>query len=238
VYTVGTFDALFTLLQRLVDATCEKCTRRDDTDVLVLLDDLPGSQMNDDEWNTAMDVIMEMTRRMPRFGEPRGQRLGLVQVSDFTRPHVHVDLASNTSRSEVSNLIQTIKPVPGQCEQSLKMCDESSENITMSIELAIQDRFTTDRTIARKILLIVTTGRFSNIDYINTSMANVLKRYPDVEIYVLGTGVDVKVAGMMSLVNESANVIIVPDKSSVNVINILDAKVSFVQCNADVSNGN
>ena len=68
-------------------------------------------------------------------------------------------------------------------------------------------------------------------------MRDVLKRNSDVDVYVLGTGVDVKVAGMMSLVNESANVIIVPDKSSVNVINILDSKVSFIQCSADVSNG-
>jgi len=238
VYTVGTFDALFTVLQRLVDATCENCTHRDDTDVLVLLDDLPGSQMNDDEWNIAMDVIMEMTRRMPRFGVSGGQRLGVVQVSDVTRPHVHVDLASNASRSYIYSLIQTIKPVPGQCDLSSRICDASSENMTMSIELAIQNRFSTDRTEARKILLIVTSGRFSNIDVINTTMTNVLKRYPDVEIYVLGTGVDVKVSGLISLVNESANVIIVPDKSSVNVIKILDAKASFVKCNAGVSNGN
>jgi len=95
---------------------------------------------------------------MPRFGEPRGQRLGLVQVSDVTCPHVHVDLSSNTSRNSISNLIQTIKPVPGQCDQLLRMCDESSENTTL--ELAIQDRFHTERTNDRKILLIVTSGRF------------------------------------------------------------------------------
>jgi len=65
---------------------------------------------------------------MPRFWEPRGQRLGLVQVSDVTRPHVHVDLSSNTSWSYISYLIQTIKPVPGECDQLLRMCDKSSKN--------------------------------------------------------------------------------------------------------------
>ena len=113
---MGTFDALFTVLQRLVDATCEQCVRRNDTDVLVLLDDLPGSKMVDEEWNIAMDVIMEMTGRMTEYGKPRGQRVGLVQVSDETRPHVHVNLTGNASQASIYNTIQTIKPVPGQCD--------------------------------------------------------------------------------------------------------------------------
>ena len=50
-------------------------------------------------------------------------------------------------------------------------------NITMSIELAIQNCLPIDRTEAQKIFLIVTFGRFFNIDYINTTIVNVLKRY-------------------------------------------------------------
>jgi len=234
-YTVGSFDALFTVLQRLVDATCEHCTRRNDTDLLVLLDDLLGSKMSDKEWNIAMDVIMEMTGRMTEYGKPDGQRIGLVQVSDVTQPHFHISLASNASRDSVYNTIQTIKPAPGQCDMKSGGCGSSFDNITQSIEFAINTLFPTDRPNARKILLIVTSGRFSNIEHINATMRNVLTSNFDVDIYVLGTGVDVKVAGMMSLVYESANVIIIPDKSSVNVIDILDAKVSFIQCSADVS---
>ena len=234
-YTVGTFDALFTVLQRLVDATCEQCSRRNDTDVLVLLDDLPGSKMTDEEWNIAMDVIMEMTGRMTEYGKPGGQRIGLIQVSDDTQPHVDISLTSNASRSAIYNTIQTIKPVPGQCDVTSGGCESSFDNITQPIEFAINTLFPTDRPNARKILLIVTSGRFSNIKHTDAIMKDVLKRNSDVDVYVLGTGVDVKVAGMMSLVNESANVIIIPDKSSVSVINILDAKVSFIQCSADVS---
>jgi len=84
VYTVGSFDALFTVLQRLVDATCEYCVRRNDTDVIVLLDDLPGSKMADEEWNIAIDVIMVMTGRMTEYGKPRGQMVSFVQVSEVT----------------------------------------------------------------------------------------------------------------------------------------------------------
>jgi len=191
--------------------------------------------MTDEEWNIAMDVIMEMTRRMTEYGKLGGQRIGLVQVSDDTQPHVDISLTSNASRSAIYNTIQTIKPVPGQCDMSSGGCESPFDNITQSIESAINTLFPTDRPNARKILLIVTSGRFSNIDYINATMRNVLTRNSDVDIYVLGTGVDVKVAGMMSLVYESANVIIIPDKSSVSVIDILDAKVSFIQCSADVS---
>ena len=236
-YTVGSFDALFTVLQRLVDATCDHCVRRNDTDVVVLLDDLTGSKMADEEWNIAMDVIIEMTGRMTEYGKPGGQRVGLVQVSDETSPYVHISLASNASRASVYNTIQTIKPVPGQCDTTSRKCDWPIENITRPIEFVINNHFPTDRFNARKILFIVTSGRFSDIEYINATMRDVLKRTSDVYVYVLGTGVDVNVAGMMSLVNESANVIIIPDKRSVNVINILDSKVSFIQCSADVSKG-
>jgi len=234
VYTVGTFDALFTVLQRLVDATCDHCVRRNDTDILVLIDDLPGSKMTDEEWNIAMDTIMEMTGRMTEYGKPRGQRVGLVQVSDVTRPHVHINLTSNASRSSICNTVQTIKPVPGQCDMSSGGCDLSFDNITKPVEFAMKHLFPTDRTKARKILFIVTSGRFINIEHINATMRDVLHRNSDVEVYALGTGVEVKVAGMMSLVIDSSNVFIVPDKSSINVINILVAKVSYIQCSADV----
>ncbi|KAH3847900.1 hypothetical protein DPMN_090235 [Dreissena polymorpha] len=49
VFAVKNFDSLHSLIDRLIDATCGKCSTRSRTDIIALIDDLSTSNMTSSE---------------------------------------------------------------------------------------------------------------------------------------------------------------------------------------------
>ncbi|XP_052217988.1 uncharacterized protein LOC127835593 [Dreissena polymorpha] len=64
VYSVENFDALNTLIDRLIDATCEKCGVSSKSDIVGVIDNLSESAMNREEFQAALNGLTYIAQHL------------------------------------------------------------------------------------------------------------------------------------------------------------------------------
>ncbi|XP_052784018.1 cartilage matrix protein-like [Mya arenaria] len=231
VYTVESFDALYTVLERLIDVSCEKCQPKSLTDIFLLVDDLPDSRMTVTEWQIAVNGLATIVDGLQAFNDENGQRVGIAQFPDTNDPIKQLSLSNTLRKDDILHFLQVMAPSEDTCRGTKDDCVLKS-NITSIIQDVIDNQFTSSfggRDDARKVLLVVSSGRFSNITEVAEQMLNI-RLHTDVDIFDIGPGGDVDMRGLKSLVSEPSRVFVVKEDSDMASLDGLRAKFSYIAC--------
>ncbi|KAL4232050.1 hypothetical protein ACF0H5_009628 [Mactra antiquata] len=228
VFSAGDFNALDTVLKQLVSVTCDECRRSYASDVQFLIHD---EHLTSTEFQIVIDSITHIVRNMEYFGITNGTRLGVVRSSNEMQ--TVTTLQDSNTIEELLFMFQTLTMASDDkvCEKSDIDCGEE-RNITQTILKALDEIEEHKRENARQFLLILSSGRFVDIDIIRDEVSLIRKKY-DVKIFVIGPGLDVDILGLMSLVSEANHVYLLRDSADLSNLDLLHTEFSYNVCERD-----
>ncbi|XP_052218301.1 uncharacterized protein LOC127835921 [Dreissena polymorpha] len=189
VYSVENFDALNTLIGRLIDATCEKCGVSSVSDIVGVIDNLSESAMNREEFQAALNSLTFIVQHLRAYGQPNGQKFAIEIIGDYDNKHVR--FANATDLNDVLFKIQIIRQQPLSCEKEKCVNQYPRRNIASAIKEIITEfnQLIEGRVGARKIVLVFSSGRFNNKTDITSDMHG-LYNESIVDVNAIGSGYD------------------------------------------------
>lgn len=217
------FDALNTLLERLVEATCPKCSQSSLTDIIFLIDVRPDG-MTEEEFQIILDTVIEIVNNLGAYGEINGQNVGVYFIGSSENKELAL---SNGARKE--HLLAYLQTVRRSVSCFDSTCDVNNNTTFETIQHAADNYFNEasgGRNNSRKILLTATSGRLAAIE---TQSTNYLS-YAEVELVALASGYDADMVGLTSLVSDPSQVFVTLDNSNLDHLKVLHSKFTYVTC--------
>lgn len=206
VFSVGDFNALYTLLKQLVDITCDDCAALSYfSDIVFLLDE--GNDMNQNEFEISIDVMKSIVMDTDNIGEHEGPSFALIQFSDELKSVIH--LANNQTQSDIFLQLQAIRRTGNEA------CNKDEPCVVNNITAATNETFhninnNPERQGARKFLVVLTNGKFERPDLIRNEMATFYDA-TDARVFVIGVGPDTGMEGLQALAKEAIDVFVTED---------------------------
>ncbi|KAH3857044.1 hypothetical protein DPMN_099641 [Dreissena polymorpha] len=225
VFSVQNFDSLHTLINRLIDATCGKCSKSSRTDIIALIDDLSSSAMTSTEFSSALNGIAYMLQHLASYGKVNGQRVGVLHVDGIDNKSL--PLSHSLNMDQLLSYVQGIRKYSHTC--SLTFCAASrSRNISTAINEAILTNFVNTDSKARKVLLVLTSGRFDNVDAVWKEVGAITLE-TGVYVFVIGAGYESNINGLQAIAQEPSNVFMVSD-DNLETLDVIQSQLSYISC--------
>ncbi|KAH3848451.1 hypothetical protein DPMN_090815 [Dreissena polymorpha] len=225
VFSVENFDSLHTLIDRLIDATCGKCSTSSRTDIIALIDDHSSSAMTTTEFSLALNGITYILQHLMAFAKVNGQRFGVSRFDDFENQYL--SLTNSLNIDEMLSYVQGLRQYRKTCPAS-----DCSANIPRNISTAINDvlltQFINTDPKARNALLVFTSGRFDNIDKVREEVG-VITRDTGVYVFAVGAGYDSNIDGLQSIAQEASNVFVVTE-DNLQTLDVIQSQLSYITC--------
>ncbi|KAH3788511.1 hypothetical protein DPMN_166656 [Dreissena polymorpha] len=200
VYSVENFDALHTMIDRLIDATCERCEVSNMTDIFVVIDDLSGSALTAEEFQTALNALTCIVQHLSAYGQPNGQTVNITTIDDLG-----YKLTSLSNASDLDILLISIQNIRQRKSCYTNDCDKPIElNISsglIPIIKRVTDNHIDTRSNSRKILIVFSSGRFADKYMVRLELQDTLNK-SNIDIFAIGPGYGTDIDGLHSLVRE------------------------------------
>ncbi|KAK3609479.1 hypothetical protein CHS0354_022237 [Potamilus streckersoni] len=159
VFTVSTFDGLYSILSNIRLLSCDVCSEKA-TDLLYLLDTSGRHSLS--QFHGAIEALQSITS----FIEIGINKVRVSLVIYASEPKLIFDFRTFTSANQIHQKIQVIDRDP-----------KSVANLTKALQYVSQNGFTTSsgaRNDTRQVIVLLTNGK--NIDTDSMNKVNVLKR--------------------------------------------------------------
>lgn len=228
VYCVENFDALNSMIERLIDATCEKCGVSHMTEIFVVIDDLSGSAMNQKDFHTALNGLTYIVQHLSAYGQPNGQTMNITIIGDFG--FRYTSLSNATSLDTLLQSIQSIRQQESSCytaECDTQMALNISSGMIQIINV-ITDQSKDTRNNSRKLLIVFSSGRFIDTSLVKLELQDPLNK-SNIDIFAIGSGYDTEMGGLHALVKEPYNVFSLLDENF-ETLDVLKSKMSYIVC--------
>ncbi|XP_053382202.1 collagen alpha-6(VI) chain-like [Mercenaria mercenaria] len=225
VFSVGDFNALATILKRLVHVTCKDCsTVKHLSDIVFLVDE--SNEMSEMEFQISVDAMTSIVKSCNHIGEPDGPVFGLVRLGNT------IETVIEPSGYQVQNNLQ-VKFQKLNRRQS-EVCDKnqqcSGSNITSAVDHILLNFYSTKkRQNTRKFLVVLSNGKFENQNSVKEEIAEISKT-SDVKLFVIGPGLDVNMDGLLSLANEANHDYVILDSNDLSKLDVMQSEFSYNSC--------
>lgn len=229
VFSVDNFNALNTVIRELVNVTCERCSRSNQSDIVFLID--RSASITWDELQIAINDVIYMIQNAPDIGQPNGQNVAVITFNTELE-YLHT-LQDGQNKDNIVLALQTVTRGGGYCDMTEKATSCDSLNITQAIIDTSNQAFTTEkggRSEARKLLIAFTNGKFPDNEKVKSIMGK-FNNESDVRLSVIGLGEDVSMQGLLSLVDDANHVFLTQDKTDQAILNVLINDFRYNVCN-------
>ncbi|KAH3709264.1 uncharacterized protein LOC127858225 [Dreissena polymorpha] len=227
VYSVANFDAINGLIDRLIDATCEKCRVSHMTDIFVVIDDLSESAMNQQEFGRALNGLTYIAQYLPAYRQVNGQKVNITTIGDLGYRHTSIPNAT-----DLDSLLMSIQSIRQQ--QSFCYINECEKALALNISsgmiqiINITGRNNDQRNNSRKIIVVFSSGRFTDKSLVRLELQDALNE-SNIDIFAIGPGYDTDMEGLHALVKEPFNVFSLIDYN-LETLDVLKSKLSYIVC--------
>ncbi|KAH3813923.1 hypothetical protein DPMN_142396 [Dreissena polymorpha] len=159
------------------------------SDIVGVIDILSESAMNREEFRAALNGLTYKAQNLTAFGQPNGQKMEIVIVGDNANKHLRLSHAKDLL--DVLFKLQSIRQQPFACEKEECVNEYPMRNITSAIKESITefDQLIEGRVGARKIMLVLSSGRFNKKTGITSEMQLVYNE-SIVDMFAIGSGYD------------------------------------------------
>ncbi|KAH3815955.1 hypothetical protein DPMN_144494 [Dreissena polymorpha] len=180
VFTVKNFDSLHTLIERLIDASCGKCSTQSRTDIIALIDDLPSSAMTSTEFHSALNGVAYILQHLASYGKVNGQRVGVLHVDGINNNYL--PFINSLNMVQLLSYVRGIRQYRHTCF-STTCAANMSRDISTAINEVILTNFMNTDPKARNVLIVFTSGRFDHVDAVRKNGRSHYSRYRCLRVF-------------------------------------------------------
>ncbi|KAH3815951.1 hypothetical protein DPMN_144490 [Dreissena polymorpha] len=128
---------------------------------------------------------------------------------------------------QLMSYVQGIRQYSNTC--SSPVCESSlTRNISTAINEVFLTNFINGDPKARNVLLVLTSGRFDNIDKVWEQVGAIF-RNTGVYVFAIGAGYDSNIDGLQAVAQEPSNVFM-ESEYKLDTLDVLQSQLSYITC--------